>query len=597
MILLNSNKIKYIYNLIINTPHYGWVLLLQITSGFFTVAGIPMLIPILNHIKEPEFEEKINVQIEYIDKIFLFFRVDPSFYAILFIATSLIILGQALTLSSTILVSIIQYDLSSEYRKRTFNRYSNVDWLWLITDKTGWMNHAILKEADAASVAHLNSQRIVIHFIQVAFLLLISMKLSFTATFLAIVLFAVLSYVNSWNSKHVHDLAYSFNQMFKKVALSTSDILNNKKFIKASFLYDPLLRRVFNYIDETVKSRKLTVWREQLQTFWVTLSSVIFIIFLILFRNLLGLDFSELLVTLLVFQKIGPQFSSFSSAYLTLNAQIPIHRSLEQRLEELSNNKEKIGEKKFNYKDAISFDNVSFKYPEGETVINVINIKIEPLQTLAIVGSSGVGKSTILDLILGLLKPTSGVIHYGSIPDTKLDQISFRRNVAYVSQETTLLDGTILDNLSIGDPDVTDDIIKETCRLAYIDNLIDNLPEGINTEIGENGIKLSGGQKQRIALGRAILKNPNILILDEATSELDTESEMFIQKALNNLRRKMTIIIVAHRLSTVRMADIIYVIENGSVYESGTYEELINNKGRFHYLHNLQNTSFDNVKA
>jgi len=204
------------------------------------------------------------------------------------------------------------------------------------------------------------------------------------------------------------------------------------------------------------------------------------------------------------------------------------------------------------------------------------------------VGTSGAGKSTMLDLALCLLRPRAGTIFYGDIPHYKLDVFAFRKNVGYVSQDVTLLDGTLKENLTIGYSGADDQLTKDICKKIQIDKLLNELPNGLQTEIGENGIKLSGGQRQRVALGRALLMRPKILVLDEATSDLDMETEMLVQEALKQFAKSMTIIVVAHRLSTIKSADMIYVIDDGLVCEAGTYSELLDKKGRLYYLDSLQ---------
>ena len=221
-------------------------------------------------------------------------------------------------------------------------------------------------------------------------------------------------------------------------------------------------------------------------------------------------------------------------------------------------------------------------------VIKHADIEIRPLCATAIVGGSGAGKSTLLDLFLGLLKPDSGVIYYGDIHHKDLDITTLRNKVAYVSQETTLLDGSLLYNLTITNPEASEAEIKDACSKAQINEMINELPDGLDTEIGENGIKLSGGQRQRVVLGRALITNPEILILDEATSQLDSETERFIQQAIKKLHKKLSIIIVAHRLSTVKFADTVYVLEKGRISEHGTYAELLKKKGRLYELDELQ---------
>ena len=182
------------------------------------------------------------------------------------------------------------------------------------------------------------------------------------------------------------------------------------------------------------------------------------------------------------------------------------------------------------------------------------------------------------------------MIYYGDIHYKDLDITTLRNKVAYISQETTLLDGSLLYNLTITNPEASEAEIKDACSKAQINEMINELPDGLDTEIGENGIKLSGGQRQRVALGRALMTNPEILILDEATSQLDSETELFIQKAIKGLHGKLTVIIVAHRLSTVRFADMVYVLEKGEIVEHGSYDELLQQKGRLYELDALQST-------
>jgi len=586
--VISMQKLKYICKLVTTTPNFGLIIVLQVLSGFLNVAGIPMLIPVLEYARADIVTNSNAAEFILINRIFDFLGFEPTFKSVLFLASLLIVSGQLLVFFSTIIANFSQLELSQEYRKKIFRYYNKVDWLWLTRDRSGEMNNAILKEADIAGVAHLNSQRIVIYFIQVVALLFIVIKISFFATMLAFGLYSVLLLVNSINSEHVRRLSEKFIDTFKILASATANLQQNKKFFKSSFLYKGIQQKLFAYVNETVRVRKLVALREGLQDSWTFLATLFFIVFLMGFHEMLHLGFSELLVVLLVFMRIGPQFNALFTAYLSLNANIPGHRSIEKRIKGLQENQEKFGDKIFKYTDTIFFNEVNFKYPDGEKVVNRSSFEVKPFQSVAFVGSSGGGKTTILDLFLGLLKPDSGMIYYGDIPHYELDVKEFRKKIAYVSQETTLLDGTFLDNLTVGYPNAPYDVIKDICKRVQLDSLISNLPDGIHTEIGENGIKLSGGQRQRVALGRALLIKPSILILDEATSELDTETELLIQEEIKNLSQTMTIIMVAHRLSTVKLCDIIYVIENGSICETGRYDELLEKRSRLYYLDSLQ---------
>ena len=583
-----SNKFLCILKLIITTPRVGWIIVFQFLSGIFSIAGLPLLIPALEYLRTDVSGVTNRGKLVFVDKIFSFIGITPSFYTVLLVASSLIMLGQALVFVSVIIAQHVQVAISTEYRKKLFSSYLHVDWLWLTKDKSGEMHYSIIREADLAGVAHLNAQRIVINMIQVIIFMFIAIKLSFLVTIFAGTVYGILFLANSKNTNAVQRLSKRYNDTFKKLSSSTSNLLQNKKFFKSSLMHEGFMKIVFSYVNEVARLMKLINLREQLQTSCTFLFTLAFLISLLLFYKTLNIGFSELLVVLIVFQRLSPQFATLFDSYLALNKDIPVYDSVVNRLNEIEKHKEFSGESVFKFDKAIHFKEVNFSYPTGENVLNNINLKIEPFQNVGFVGSSGAGKTTLLDLILGLLKPESGTIHYADIPHYQLDMNSFRNNIAYVSQETTLLDGTLLENLTIGCPEATEEMIKDVCKKVHLDKLVSELPEGLLTEIGENGINLSGGQRQRVALGRALFMSPKLLILDEATSDLDTETEMLIQEAIQDLRQSMSIIIVAHRLSTVKSADMIYVLENGSICEAGTYSELIEKKGRFYYLDSLQ---------
>jgi ABC-type multidrug transport system fused ATPase/permease subunit len=583
-------RISFIAKLVVTTPHYGRIIVLQFMSGFFSIAGIPMLIPVLEYIRTDVSGEASRSHLVF-DKAFDYIGVTPSFYIVLAVASILILSGQVLLFVSVVIAQNAQVKLSERYRKKLFNSYLHVDWLWLLRDKSGEMNHAVIREADLASVAHLNAQRIVIYLIQIIIFMFLAIKISILITILAFVVYGVLFFVNSYNTGSVHRLSESFNEVFKRLSSSTANLLQNKKFFKSSLVHEGFMRRVSQYVDESVRIMKIINLREQLQISWTFIFTFIFLVSLLMFHKVLNIGFSELLVALLVFQRLSPQFTSLFNSYLALNKDIPANKSIVSRLNEIERYEELSGERVFRFDKAICFKEVHFSYPTGESVLKNIRLEIKPSQTVGFVGSSGAGKTTLLDLILGLLKPESGTIYYADIPHYQLDINSFRKNIAYVSQDTTLLDGTLLENLTIGCPEAAEQMIKDVCERVHIDKFVKELPEGLLTEIGENGIKLSGGQRQRVALGRALFMSPKLLILDEATSDLDTETEMLIQEAIQGLRQSMSIIIVAHRLSTVKSADMIYVIEEGSVCEAGTYSELIEKKGRLYYLDSLQPTA------
>ncbi|MER3319819.1 MAG: ABC transporter ATP-binding protein [Allomuricauda sp.] len=236
----------------------------------------------------------------------------------------------------------------------------------------------------------------------------------------------------------------------------------------------------------------------------------------------------------------------------------------------------------------MSFSDVSFSYEEDKEVLHNISFDVEPGQVIALVGSSGSGKSTIAGLAASFLNPDSGIITIDGKDLSKVNLNSFRQHLGVVLQDDFLFEGTIRENILFPRPDASEEKLREAVKAAYVDEFTDRFDKGLDTLIGERGVKLSGGQRQRIAIARAILADPKILVLDEATSSLDTESEALIQKSLGELTKGRTTFVIAHRLSTIRKADQILVIENGHILEQGTHEKLIASEGRYYNLFTYQ---------
>jgi ATP-binding cassette subfamily B protein len=236
----------------------------------------------------------------------------------------------------------------------------------------------------------------------------------------------------------------------------------------------------------------------------------------------------------------------------------------------------------------IAFNSVCFSYKGREEVFTNFTVDINPGDTVAFVGSTGSGKTTIVKLLLRLYDPIEGIVTLDDINLKELNLQDLRRGIGLVSQDTFLIDGTVRENIAYGKPETSIEEIIEAAKVAEVHDFINDLPNGYDTLVGERGQKLSGGQRQRISIARAVLKDPPILILDEATSSVDNETEAAIQRSLEKIIHNRTTILIAHRLSTIRNADKICVIENGKIIEEGTHKELVKANNLYTTLWNVQ---------
>lgn len=237
----------------------------------------------------------------------------------------------------------------------------------------------------------------------------------------------------------------------------------------------------------------------------------------------------------------------------------------------------------------IEYKNVSFEYIPGVPVLKNVSFSVKKGETIAFVGNSGGGKSTVVSLLPRFYDVTSGAVLIDGVDVRDMTQESLRGNIAVVFQDNFLFSGTIRENIMLGNENATPDELNTAVKMAYLDEMIAGLKDGLDTQIGERGVLLSGGQKQRVAIARAFLKNAPILVLDEATSALDNKAEAVVQKAIENLMRDKTVFVIAHRLSTIRNADKILVINEGQIVESGTHEELLKNEcGAYKILYDMQ---------
>ncbi len=302
-----------------------------------------------------------------------------------------------------------------------------------------------------------------------------------------------------------------------------------------------------------------------------------------------SVPFSDIAVMLWAFLKGMPQIGTIIERKNTLENFFPSFEQVWEIQEQAKKYVQPSGGMVFpGLKNEMRFRNVDFSYAAGGLALREINFKISKGKMIAVVGKSGSGKSTLIDMVMGFNPPSTGEIFIDENLLSQLDVVSWRHRIGYVPQETVLFNLSIRDNLLWAAKDASELEIWEACKLANAEEFIVGFKDGLDTIVGDRGVRLSGGQGQRIALARAILRKPDLLILDEATSALDTEAERSIQTAIEKIAKQTTILAVAHRLSTVAKADYIYLLEEGKIEEEGSYNDLINLKGKFQKMVEMQ---------
>ncbi|WP_411345357.1 ABC transporter ATP-binding protein [Paenibacillus sp. WLX1005] len=330
------------------------------------------------------------------------------------------------------------------------------------------------------------------------------------------------------------------------------------------------------------------------------LVSVVFIIgFILLSAQVFQLQPERSVLIILIFARLWPRFSGIQSYLEYISALVPAFHALSKLQEECKQSEESYspvahGEGPVqSMQDGIRCEEVSFRYTtEHEDALKQVNLYIPAGKMTAIAGRSGAGKSTLIDLLMGLMEPQQGTVKMDGASLTGERLLSWRNSIGYVSQEPFLFHTSIRDNLLLVKPEATEDELWEALAFAACDEFIRKLPQGLDTIIGDRGVRLSGGERQRVVLARAILRKPEVLILDEATSSLDTENEAKVQAALEKLKGKITLIVIAHRLSTIRNADQVVVVDEGRIVQQGEFSQLSREtKGTFHQLLGYQNAA------
>jgi len=590
----NSLLRKYTRNLTQLMPRKVLLAItLMVLLSLTEAVGLVLLIPLLGLVGLDVGQGSLGQMGELVSAFFRFLGLEPTLVLVLLIYVLVVSFSAFLTRYQTLKTSQIQYEFAAHLRKRLYNAITNSSWLFFSRMKASNFAHALTNEIDRISVGTGQFLTFISGIMILVVYIIFALELAglFTGVIFAVGV-AILLLLRRRASRSrssgeeitttTRDLYYSIMQHLDGMKTIKSFGMQNENIKLFSKQANQVAR---NYLDAIRSYADVKI----LFDIGTVIVLAIMVYFLI---EIIKIPTASLFLLIYLFVRMIPQFSTIQRAYQYFTNMLPAFSNVMRLEEECLENSEKAGsgEEQIGLKNEIKLENVKFSYRGGEHFsIKDMNLKIPAGKTTAIAGPSGAGKSTVADLVMGLIKPEEGKVCVDGVAVTQKSLASWRNKIGYVAQETFLFNETIRFNLRLSRPDASEEELQEVLKLAAANEFVSKLPEGMDTVIGDRGVRLSGGERQRLALARALLRKPSLLIMDEATSNLDSENEKKILKAIDDLHGEITILIIAHRLSTIQNSDCIYLVDGGKIVESGVWDELLENKkGSFRDIYEAQ---------
>lgn len=585
--LFDLSRIKFLVNV-----------LLMVVLGMLEGIGVLMIIPLLIVAGIIPGNQVTSGLTSWLNHFFQSVGMTLSLPLVLLLYTGIIFGHSWLQRYQSVLNFDIQQSFGVFLSVRLFRAVAYAEWQLLIYRSKSDITHVIMSELMRVyNGVNLFLQLIttaIITLIQIVVALMIAPGLTSLVLVSAIILFIFLQRFVRESRK----VGQNISNVNRNLLFDLTEHLNGIKEIKS---YGVESAQIYNFIKTRNMMKKNLIKFNKIQTRISMLYKVGAAVFVSLFLfsaiEIFKLNAQEFIVISVISARLWPRLSSFQVGLQNINSMLPAFQAAKELENQCLAARENLPEDgaftRIELKRGVEFRGVTFYYDSARAsyAIKEASFVLPVGTTTAIVGVSGSGKSTLVDLLMGLLTPKKGEILIDGEP--LLENLRpWRSSIGYVPQEAFLLNASIRENLLWACPDATEEGMWEALRLASVDSFFKSLPDGLDTVVGDRGVRLSGGERQRIVLARALLRKPSVLILDEATSSLDSENEKRIQQAIESLRGKLTIVVIAHRISTIRNADRILVLEQGRIVEEGNYHSLMKNKdSRFHALAYLSETA------
>ncbi len=577
----------YLHNLFnFNPAGFSLSIFLMVLISFTEGIGLLLLIPLLDLVGVPVSSGGLGQIAAGVGSIFELFNLTPTLGVVLIIYVVIITLNSFLSRWQSITSSRIQYTYGAYLRNELFESVTNSRWLAFTRKPASRYLHALSGEIDRIITGTGQFLTLLVSVFVLMVYIVFALQLSGPVAGLLFVVGVILLLLLKKKTGDSHLQGQELSTTTRQLYAVTSQHLEGMKTVK-SFALEKENVEEYSRVSDSVAGKFIETIKgyADVRFLFEVGSVVILSLGVYVVVELLQIPTAELLVLLFLFVRIVPRFSVAQRSYQYFLNMLPAFSNVQKlRMDCEREREEKIDGRRLIFEKEIRFKDVSFSYDDSFG-LSKVNLSIKKGEVTALVGLSGAGKSTTADLVMGLITPDNGKITVDGV--VLADNYSWKKKIGYVAQDTFLFNDTIRNNLLLANKDATLDDLKEVLELSAATFVYD-LPEGLDTVIGDRGVRLSGGERQRIALSRALIRKPSLLILDEATSNLDSENEKKILESLERLEGKITVLLIAHRLSTLKNADYIYVLEGGQLVEEGTWDTLINKKGKFKSLSNNQ---------
>ncbi len=565
---------------------YKYKIALLITTGFLSGLmegiGINTVIPLFSFVVKNQ-DKPTDIISTSIESVFMFLHIPYSLKFLLIFIALLFIIKALMVFCTNYITDKIRTDYVMDTRGRLLDMTLEANWSYLSKHRIGYLEKVIMNDIQFYSSMLSYMSSTVILATNALIYILIAFNVSPGVTIFTLCLGALFFFGFKPIMDRVRQIGNETGWAQKQVANHINESMIGIKTIKAMSLEQKVLAKSREYFEKLRKiEMRLTVYASLSYVVTQPFSILIILAIFAYSYKLTSFSFASFLVIVYAINKIVSFVQDAQSRLQNLNNLYPFLLSVIDFEEQAIKNKEPYqGKASVVFNKQIEFRNISFSYNDSKLILDNTTVAIEKGTTVGIIGPSGSGKTTLADLLLSLIRPQQGDIYVDDVPLSEINPKKWRRHIGYVSQDIFIINDTLRNNIKYYDPSISEEEMIEAAKMAHIYDFVMKQPDGFDTQAGERGMELSGGQRQRIVLARILARKADILVLDEATSALDNESEKIIKTALQELRGKVTMIIIAHRPSTIINADKLIVINEGKIAEEGSPQELLEKKDSY----------------